>query len=118
MSLTPMSREAMKQMRIIESESQIRGIIGAIYSHALNTAKTTKLTAYYYLVPSMEPFYRENMPAILNRLEALFPDCVVSHTLVSRSSNGKLYDISKIRDEDLHLINSVNDDSYIIIDWS
>jgi len=113
-----MSREAMNQMRIVETESQLRGIVSAIYSHALNTAKTSQQKSYYYLVPSVEPFYRANMPAILNRLEALFPDCGVSHTLVSRGSNGKLYDISKIRDEDLHLVSTVNDDSYIIIDWS
>ena len=118
MSLTPMSREAMKLMIIVETESQIRGIVSAIYSNALNTAKTSHATAYYHLVPIMDPFYRANMQAILNRLETLFPDCTVSHTLVSRGTNGKLYDISKIQDDELHLANSVNNDSYIIIDWA
>jgi hypothetical protein len=37
---------------------------------------------------------------------------------MAKGSDGKMYDISKIDDSILPLINSVNKESYIVIDWN
>jgi hypothetical protein len=118
MTLNPMNRKDMNALRVHPDEKQITHIVTAVYNHAINSAKITQKTQYYYPVPTDDPFYRANIPVILCRLEALFPDCIVSHSLLARGTNGKLYDISKISDDNLHFVNTVNEDSYIIIDWT
>jgi hypothetical protein len=118
MALAPMSRKEMNALRVDPDEKQVNHIVAAVYNHAIQSAKTTQKTKYYYPVPKDYPIYSAIIPVILCRLEALFPECIVSHTLLSRGTNGKLYDISKISDDDLTLVSTVDDYSYIIIDWT
>jgi hypothetical protein len=81
-------------------------------------------TIYNYQIPfndqtqSSDDFYIKNIDTILNKLKELFPGCSVSHTLLARGKDGKLYDISKINDKILSLIDTALNNSYIVIDWS
>ena len=113
-----MSRKVMNALRRHPEEKQISHIVAEVYNSAIHSAKTTQDTQYYYPVPKDYPLYSTIIPVILSRLEELFPDCVVSHTLVARGTNGKLYDISNIAEHNLHFVNNVNEESYIIIDWT
>ena len=67
---------------------------------------------------SSDPFYIENMTDILSGLQALFPDCTVSHTLLCKGTDGKFYDISTLDDKILPFVNRALDQSFIVIDWS
>jgi hypothetical protein len=58
------------------------------------------------------------MPDILAGLKELFPGCDVTHTLLSKGTDGKFYDISKLDDKVLPFVNRALDRSYIVIDWS
>ena len=118
MPLQPMFREQMNRFRIDRFEQNMQSIIQGIYYPAVECAQRTDKTVYNHLVPSGYEFYPNNMPEILKRLQTLFPNCQVSHTLLSHGSDGKLYDISKIEDKDLHLVDTVSENSYIVIDWS
>jgi hypothetical protein len=66
----------------------------------------------------LNTFYTTNMNDILEQLQELFPGCSVSHAILSRGSDGKLYDISKINDRILQVIITALPNSYIFIDWS
>jgi len=118
MALKPMSRQMMNRYRIDRYEEEMQCLISGIYYPAVDCARNTDKTSYHHRIPSALEIYQKNMPEILKRLQTLFPDCNVSHTLISQGSDGKLYDISKIEDKDLHLVVMVSDNSYIIIDWT
>jgi hypothetical protein len=65
-----------------------------------------------------DPFYVENMFDILRGLQNLFPECTVSHTLLSKGTDGKFYDISTLDEKLLPFVNRALDQSFIVIDWS
>jgi hypothetical protein len=65
-----------------------------------------------------DPFYIQNMPDILSGLQTLFPECKVSHTLLSQGTDGKFYDISTLDEKSLPFVNRALDQSFIVIDWS
>lgn len=65
-----------------------------------------------------DPFYIQNMPEILARLQELFPGCDVSHTILSRGTDGKMYDISKLDEKVLPFVDRALNQSCIVIDWS
>lgn len=117
-SLQPMSKEAMNQFIVDRTQKEVENIIATIYYPAVQVAKGCSKQVYHYAIPKNDVFYTTNMDKILSKLRELFPGCVVSHTLLSRGSNGKLYDISKIKDDELKLVSTVNENSYIVIDWS
>jgi hypothetical protein len=58
------------------------------------------------------------MQEILTALRLLFPDSSVSHTLLAEGKDGKLYDIEKLTDCNLSLVDTALEDSFIFIDWS
>jgi hypothetical protein len=58
------------------------------------------------------------MADILSGLQALFPDCIVSHTLLCKGTDGKFYDISTLDEKVLPFVNRALDQSFIVIDWS
>jgi len=75
---------------------------------------TSQKTTYYYTT-QWTSFHMENMPEILRRLQALFPNYHVSHTILSRGKDGMLYDIARLNDNTLPLVDSVLEESYIVI---
>ena len=94
-----------------------------IYNAAVHAARTTTDTSYNWALPPQnyrhpDLFFVKNMPDILAGLQELFPGCAVSHTLLSKGTDGKMYDISKLDDKVLPFVNRALDQSYIVVDWS
>jgi len=94
----------------------VQSLVSSLYEAAIHTAQTTTQTFFYYPIPGHAGIV-ENMADILAQLKPLFPGCKVSHSLLSRGTDGKLYDIENIQDKDLPLLTAV-DKSYIVIEWS
>jgi hypothetical protein len=119
--MKPMNRVDMQQLKEKYDEGNriqfINQTVTNIYSMALAHARSKTDKSYNYSI-NQQPLIVKHMPDILIKLQELFPDCSITHTLMARGSDGKMYDISKIDDSILHLINSVNKESYIVIDWS
>ena len=140
----PMSRDAMRQLKANTEEAariqQVKNIVEQVYRAAVQTAKSKTETSYNHPLPlgatvaemqivvvkkfgcnggtTADPFYVKNMPDILAGLQELFPGCDVSHTLLSKGTDGKMYDISKLDDKVLPFVNRALDQSYIVVDWS
>ena len=115
----PISREVMLQLKRNKDEEsrrkRVEVLVNGIYSNALRQAETSDDKQYYYKVPSSTESFPEE---VVEALKELFPGCSVSHTLLASGSDGKMYDISKIDENILPLINKALDDSYIVVDWS
>ena len=123
----PMSRDTMRQLKATYEEAariqQVKQIVQLVYQTAVQTAKTKTDTSYNHPLPQQyriqtDLFYLKNMPDILAGLQELFPGCDVSHTLLSKGTDGKMYDISKLDDKVLPFVNRALDQSYIVVDWS
>ena len=119
--MKPMNRVDMQQLKEKYDEGNriqfINQTVANIYSMAVAHARSKIDKSYNYLI-NQDPLIVKYIPDILIKLQELFPDCSITHTLMATGSDGKMYDISKIDDSILHLINSVNKESYIVIDWS
>ena len=123
--MEPMTREALQGLKAKAIEDrrreyvrqQIHQIYLTVISHAKGQGPTQdSQTSYNHAVqPKLEKI---TIADILSGVQELFPDCSVVHTLLARGRNGKLYDISKIDDTILPLIDAALNDSYIVIDWS
>ena len=142
-----MSRDMMRGLKAkVEEEARLQKveqIVSQIYQSAVQLAKTKTDTSYNYQLPSArasqyrvmgllptnfphdyynniitDPFYMPNMPQILAGLQELFPGCYIKHTLLSKGTDGKMYDISKLDEKVLPFVNRALDQSYIVIDWS
>jgi hypothetical protein len=134
----PMSRDVMRELKAKTEEDariqQVKNIVQQVYQAAVQTAKSKMDTSYNHPLPrgatvaekkfgcnggtTADPFYVKNMPDILAGLQELFPGCDVSHTLLSRGTDGKMYDISKLDEKVLPFVNRVHDQSHIVVDWS
>jgi hypothetical protein len=128
MDRIPINRETMQKLNQINEDelkmNKINTIVRTIYDDTVCIAKNYKETLYNYQIPfnektqSSDIFYIQNIDIILNKLKELFPGCSVSHALLARGKDDKLYDISKIDDKMLLLIDTALNNSYIVIDWS
>jgi len=131
MSLTPVSREEMRGMKVHMDEQRrlqlIDTIVSQIYAPTVMQARSSSETSYTY--PLTNTTYhnhglhksqevKANMPDILNRLRELFPGCTVSHTTLAKGQDGQLYDIACIEEKVLAFVNRQQTQEYIIIDWS
>ncbi len=123
----PMSRDTMRGLKAKYEEAariqQVKQIVQQVYQAAVQTARSKNDTSYNHPLPSAHPyanhsFYLKNVPDILAGLQELFPGCDVSHTLLSKGTDGKMYDISKLDDKVLPFVNRALDQSYIVVDWS
>ena len=142
-----MSRSMMQTVKARQDEDFRKGMIKIIvedlYKKALNSARSGANT-YNHAIPivsqpstnvamkltntsikypapykkSSDPFYLENMPDILHNLQDLFPDCSISHSIMTKGTDGKLYDVAKLDDTVLPFVDRALDQSYIVIDWS
>lgn len=119
--LSPVSRDALLRgnAKVVEEthNANIKMIVGAIYNSTINISQTTTETIFYYPISGNE-FCIKNMGEILSHLKVLFPGCSVIHTLIAIGKDGKYYDISKINDEVLPILEKALDSSFIVIDWS
>ena len=118
-SLKPTAKHSLHALNIYPRPTdliKVDKLICSIYHDVLHTAEINKKTFYAHKVTNN--FYLSNMAAILNSLKGLFPDSSVSHTLLAEGKDGKLYDIEKLTDCNLSLVDTALEDSYIFIDWS
>jgi hypothetical protein len=116
--LQGLKAKVMEDKRRDYVRDQVRHIYNAVTSHASgeNNGRQDNDTSYKHPVqPNLE---KTTITDILSGLQALFPDCSVMHTLLAKGRNGKLYDISKIDDTILPLIDVARNESYIVIDWT
>jgi len=122
MSLNPINRDTMRQLKILKDEEQrlskINKLVCELYSAAVETAMYSTSTSYTYELSHDKNFIVANIQEILQCIEELFPDCSVKHTLMARGRDRKMYDISTIDDSKLPLVNTIEPNSYIVIDWS
>ena len=133
--MKPVSRQEMRKMKEYTDEQirleRVREIVRKIYNAALDTARLTTNSSYEFSIPLKRPndsqriiheepneFYIANMEVILKNLSSLFPECKVTHGILSRGYDGKLYDISRIDEAILHKISGVIPNSFIVVDWS
>jgi hypothetical protein len=126
----PMPRYLMRELKAKTEEAariqRVKEIVQHVYQAAVQTAEFSSATSYNHPVPPQNRpksdlfylFYVKNMPDILAGLQELFPGCDVSHTLLSKGTDGKMYDISKLDDKVLPFVNRALDQSYIVVDWS
>ena len=115
-NLPIMIRKQLLDLINYKHTENIQEIVSHIYNNVINHAKHSIEPIYHYEIPNK--FYVENMDEIIYNLQKLFPDSNITHTLLSKGSDGKLYDIAKIDDTILPLITTALDHSYIVIDWS
>jgi hypothetical protein len=122
MNRIPINLKKMQELK--QNKNKINTIVTTIYDDTVCITKVSNETLYNYQIPfneetqSSDNFYIQNIDTILNKLKELFPECSISHTLLAKGKNGKLYDISKINDDILPLIDTTLKQSYIVIDWS
>ena len=121
-----------EELRIREEKvrlDRVKQIVDSIYNPAVQLAATSTHPTFKHQIPTgrysphntgnvSDPFYLNNIGDILSGLQALFPDCLVTHTLMARGRDGKLYDLSKMDDSVLPFIDQTLEQSYIVIDWS
>jgi hypothetical protein len=122
MSLNPINRDTMRQLKVLKDEEQrlskVNKLVYELYSAAVETAMYSTNTSYTYELLHDKYFILANIQEILEYIQELFPDCSVKHTLMARGRDRKMYDISTIDDSKLPLVNHVEPNSYIVIDWS
>lgn len=125
MSHHPMSRLALRSVQknaLIKQETAnmnaISNICDVIYNNVIDTVNESTDTLYQHEIPFNDPFYKKYIGQIIKRLKSLFPECEVNHVIMTRSYDGKLYDITKIDDKVASYIKEAINNTYIVIDWS
>jgi len=148
MSLTPFSREAMRELKINKDEEahimKINSVVKQIYEETVRFAERNQETVYkinmsnrgYYHIklPSNSnslsyhdlhiprEYVTEHMEEILTHLHSLFPDCSVEYKKVSmvRGRDGKEYDISEMDNKMRPFIDvrQARTEEHIVIDWT
>ncbi len=134
--MTPISRDTLRQMKVVEDErkkaEQLDRIISIIYKEVKDTAKIKGDTNYSHAIPiisqirdfrgtmkyNYDVFYTMNMEEILERIKALFPDCLVNKKTLSMGRDGKMYDISSLCSTVAAFVDHSRDQDYIVVDWS
>jgi len=124
--MEPLTRETLQGLKAKVMEDRRREVVikcveqiyRAVTAHASgqNMGRQDCATSYKHAVqPNLE---KNTIADILKGIQELFPDCAVVHTLMARDRKGKLYDISRIDDTILPLIDAAMNESYIVIDWT
>jgi hypothetical protein len=96
----------------------IFNIVNVIYNSVIETVQNSNDTLYQHEIPFNDPFYKKYIGQIVQRLKTLFPGCEVNHVIMTRSYDGKLYDITKIDDKIASYIKEAINNTYVVIDWS
>jgi len=116
----PMSRDQMRGLKAkkdrVKYLQTMKNHVTHIYRAAIDAAESFGHTSYSFCIdPDYSNvdygFYRDNMEEILSGLQVLFPDCYVTHTMMSAGPDGKMYDVSK-----MHCVTEGKE--CIVIDWS
>lgn len=127
--LIPLSRNIMRQLKSNRDEEirkeMIEHVILQIYATTVHVATTTQRNSHHFELPPIPvnrrvapDVYRENKAEILNRLRALFPECVIDYVTLIKGNDGQMYDLTKLAPWVLALINRKDAKEYIMIDWT
>lgn len=125
MSLKPMSRYTMLNLKTIRDEeirkNHIEVHIKHIYNKTVQYAELQNGTFYHYKIPSQydkitglytpDSFYIQNINDIILRLQDLFPECKVEYVTYMSQNMKLVKNIIPNNNKRLR-------ESYIIIDWS
>jgi hypothetical protein len=131
----PFSRNDLQQLKAKKDEqiriSRIDQVVNQIYSNVINLAGTHTIVStghgqnqnyeskYNYQISFPDPkFCENNKDDIINSLKKLFPDCSIDYKMLSRGTDGKMYDITNIDEKMRPFINRQHDQAHIVIDWS
>jgi len=87
-----------------------------IYDLVISEAKSTNNKVFYYEI--LNKIIIDNIDDIVKSLQYLFQGCSVKQAIMSYGTDGKLYDISKLTDDDLQYVDTAHENSFIVIDWS
>ena len=147
MSLTPFSRNAMRELKANKDEEahtmMINSVIQQFYQDTVRFAERNEKTIYkininraysniklpsnsnssfqHALHISIE-YVTEHMEEILTHLRSLFPDCLVEYKKVTlaRSRDGKEYDVTTMDDKLRAFIDvrQARTEECIVIDWT
>ncbi len=148
MSLTPFSRDAMRELKGAKDEEahilMINSVVKQLYEETVRFAERTRETfykinminksynssklpsnsntLYYHDLNIPREYVREHMEEILTHLRRLFPDCSVEYKKVSmaRGRDGIEYDITTMDNILLSFIDvrQGRTEEYIMIDWT
>ena len=88
-------------------------IVNTISRRVIRKMQRVKTTSYYHSIS-----HAESIPYVLTNVKQRFPGVCIKHTLLSKGTDGKMYDISTLNDTTIHLVSKVEEDSFILIDWS
>ena len=122
---TPISRAQMRDLKAKkDKEKRVHNIKQSViqrYETAIDVAESLGNTSYNFCIDPVYAnvdysFYRNNMEEILSQLQALFPDCYVTHTMMATGKDGKMYDISKMESAVRQFLTESKE--CIVIDWS
>lgn len=138
--LTPFSRDEMQALKAGKDEEKrienVKKCVALIYKEAIYFAETSIETSYIFEIDPHKTllrvspnvyndtyyveyqFYRDNMEDILNGLQTLFPGCTVKLINMCTGTDGKRYDISKINENMLPLVDLQTAFECIVVDWS
>ncbi len=146
MSLTPFTREQLRAFKAQKDEEchtlKIESIVKQMYVETVlfaerngETAHRIKCNKYagvihlqsnipaeQHTVILPSTYVVEHMEEILDHLQDLFPNCTVEYkkVAIAKGKDGKEFDISKLDDHILQLIDirQSTTEEYIVIDWS
>ena len=122
--LTPMSRDAMRELKAKNDEEQrlrwIKENISDIYNNAVQAAKSSSMTKWSREIKSHEVFLVKNMDDILSGLQNLFPDCSVEFKsgIMAIGSDGAMHDISTLDPAAMQFMRLTQIKQCITIEWS
>lgn len=122
--LTPMSRDAMRELKAKNDEEQrLRGVqqnISGIYNNALQAAKSSSMTKWSREIQAHEVFLVKNMDDILSGLQNLFPDCSIEFksSIMAMGSDGAMHDVSTLDPVAMKFMRHTQAKQYITIEWS
>lgn len=122
--LTPMSRDAMRELKAkTDEEQRLRGVqqnISGIYNNALQAAKSSSMTKWSREIQAHEVFLVKNMDDILSGLQNLFPDCSIEFksSIMAMGSDGAMHDVSTLDPVAMKFMRHTQAKQYITIEWS
>lgn len=121
MSLVPMNRISMQSRRAIKIEEArqkfIQSTVSTIYALAVNTADTTDVLCYIWMLNHVSNDFTTNAVEITEQLKTLFPDCKVTYESCIQDNRGAWHPESTIV-EALKPFLSRNQRHAIHIDWT
>jgi hypothetical protein len=103
----------------IRRSIKINNIVIAIYRAAVEYAATHEERSYEWNINKGDKsFIIFNISAIVERLEPLFPGCLVEDRMLAVTMDGNTHEISNMGSDELSEMHIISQREVIVIDWS